>query len=60
MVFIDADFDDQWEQFDWVVKLTTLKGCVFLGDVVVSTLKNVQSAEDENSVLAKVGRMIGC
>jgi len=56
MVFIDADFDDQWEHFDWAVKLTRPRGCVFLDDVVVSMLKNGESAEDENSVLAKVGK----
>jgi len=56
LVFIDADFDDQWEHFDWAVKLTRRNGCVFLDDVVVSMLKNGESAEDENSVLAKVGK----
>jgi predicted O-methyltransferase YrrM len=29
IVFIDADFDDQWEHFDWAVKLTRPNGCVF-------------------------------
>jgi predicted O-methyltransferase YrrM len=56
MVFIDADFDDQWEQFDWAVKLTRPKGCVFLDDVVVSMLKNEQTAEGSDSILTKVGK----
>jgi predicted O-methyltransferase YrrM len=43
VAFVDADFDDQWEHFDWAVKLTQPKGCVFLDDVVVSMLKNEQS-----------------
>jgi predicted O-methyltransferase YrrM len=56
MVFIDADFDHQWTHFDWAVKLTRPKGCVFLDDVVVSMWKNGQAPEDEESVLAKVGK----
>jgi predicted O-methyltransferase YrrM len=55
MVFIDADFDDQGQHFDWAVKLTRPKGCVFLGDVVVSMLKDGQAAEGGDSVLTKVG-----
>jgi predicted O-methyltransferase YrrM len=55
MVFIDVDFDDQWEHFDWAVKLTRPKGCVFLDDVVVSMLKDGQAAEGGDSVLTKVG-----
>jgi predicted O-methyltransferase YrrM len=57
MVFIDADFDDQWEHFDWAVKLTRPKGCVFLDDVVVSILKDEQTAAEGNdSILTKVGK----
>jgi predicted O-methyltransferase YrrM len=56
MVFIDADFDDQWEHFDWAVKLTRPKGCVFLDDVVVSMLKNEETAEGSDSILTKVGK----
>jgi predicted O-methyltransferase YrrM len=55
MVFIDADFRDQWEQFDWAVKLTRPKGCVFLDDVVVSMLKNEHTGDGSKSVLTKVG-----
>jgi len=56
MVFIDADFDEQWEHFDWAVKLTRPKGCVFLDDVVVSMLKNEEIAEGSDSILTKVGK----
>ncbi|KAF2006800.1 S-adenosyl-L-methionine-dependent methyltransferase [Amniculicola lignicola CBS 123094] len=57
MVFIDADFDDQWEQFDWAVQLTRPNGCVFLDDVVASMFKDGH-VEDESSdsILAKIGR----
>jgi predicted O-methyltransferase YrrM len=56
MVFIDADFDDQWEHFDWAVKLTRPNGCVFLDDVVVSMLKNGQMAEGGDSILTQIGK----
>ncbi|KAE9362997.1 S-adenosyl-L-methionine-dependent methyltransferase [Stipitochalara longipes BDJ] len=56
MVFIDADFDDQWEHFDWAVKLTRPSGCVFLDDVVVSMMKNGETAEGSDSILTKVGK----
>ncbi|KUJ20270.1 S-adenosyl-L-methionine-dependent methyltransferase [Mollisia scopiformis] len=44
IVFIDADFDDQWEHFDWAVKLTRPNGCVFLDDV------------DSDSIITKIGK----
>lgn len=58
MVFIDADFDDQWEQFDWAVKLTRPKGCVFLDDVVASLIKDGHAGTDGSgdSILSKIGR----
>lgn len=56
MVFIDADFDNQWDQFDLAVKLTRPKGCVFLDDVVAAMWKNGQAPEDGDSILAKVGK----
>lgn len=56
MVFIDADFDDQWEQFDWAVKLTHPNGCVFLDDVVASMFKNGQVEAGSESILTKIGK----
>jgi predicted O-methyltransferase YrrM len=56
MVFIDADFVDMWEQFDWAVRLTRPGGCIFLDDVVVSMLKNGQLSEGSESVLTQVGK----
>ncbi|KAL7912253.1 S-adenosyl-L-methionine-dependent methyltransferase [Trichoderma velutinum] len=55
MVFIDADFDDQWEYFDWAVKLTRPNGCIFLDDVIPSMIKNGQE-EGGETILTKVGR----
>jgi predicted O-methyltransferase YrrM len=56
MVFIDADFKDQWEQFDWAVRLTRGGGCVFLDDVVASMFKNGEVEEGKESVITKIGR----
>ncbi|RKU41136.1 hypothetical protein DL546_000902 [Coniochaeta pulveracea] len=56
LVFIDADFDGQWELFDWAVKLTRVGGCVFLDDVVASMIKNGQTEEKSESILTKIGQ----
>lgn len=56
LVFIDADFDSQWELFDWAVKLTRVNGCVFLDDVVVSMIQDGHIEERSDSILTKIGR----
>ena len=56
MVFIDADFDGQWELFDWAVKLTRVNGCVFLEDVVASMMSDGLTDEKSESVMTKIGR----
>ncbi|KAL7949650.1 S-adenosyl-L-methionine-dependent methyltransferase [Trichoderma barbatum] len=56
MVFIDADFEDQWEHFDWAVKLTRPNGCIFLDDVIPSMIKNGQTEEGGETILTKIGR----
>jgi predicted O-methyltransferase YrrM len=55
MVFIDADFEDHWEHFDWAVKLTKVGGCVFLDDVVASMFKHGEVEEGKETVLTKIG-----
>ena len=56
LVFIDADFEDQLEQFDWAVKLTRPNGCILLDDVVASMFKNGQREADSDSILTKIGK----
>ncbi len=56
MVFIDADFADHWEHFDWAVKLTRPNGCIFFDDVIASMFKNGQAEIVEGSFLDKVGK----
>jgi len=56
MVFIDADFDDQLEQFDWAVKLTRPNGCVLLDDVIASMFKDGHVEDSSDSILTNIGR----
>lgn len=56
MAFIDADMNGLWELFDWAVKLTRVKGCVFLDDVVASMIKDGHTEEGSESILTKIGR----
>ncbi len=56
MVFIDADFDNQWEHFDWAVRLTRPNGCVFLDDVVVTLFKNGQTEDGTKSIVTMIGQ----
>lgn len=56
MVFIDAAFKDQWEHFDWAVKLTRTNGCIFLDDVIPTMIQNGQTKEGGETILTKIGR----
>ncbi|KAL4928038.1 O-methyltransferase [Aspergillus undulatus] len=56
LVFIDADFDDKLEQFNWAVKLTRPGGCIFLDDVVASMIKDGQTDETRESILTQIGK----
>lgn len=56
MVFIDAAFEDQWEHFDWAVKLTRPNGCIFLDDVIPTMIQNGQTKEGGETILTKIGR----
>lgn len=54
-VFIDADWDEQWEYFSWAVKLTREKGCIYVDNVVRELLEHENVGENE-SLVTKVGR----
>ncbi|KAH8898765.1 S-adenosyl-L-methionine-dependent methyltransferase [Thozetella sp. PMI_491] len=56
MVFIDAEFEDHWEQFDWAVKLTRPNGCIFLDDVVGAMFKHGYNGEETDSILTQIGK----
>lgn len=52
-VFIDADWDEQWEYFQWAVKLTRGNGCIYIDNVVRELL---ESGVERETLVAKVGR----
>lgn len=54
-VFIDADWDEQWEYFQWAVKLTRGSGCIYVDNVVRELLEHENVGENE-SLVTKVGR----
>jgi predicted O-methyltransferase YrrM len=58
MVFIDADFEDEWEHFDWAVKLTRPNGCIILDDVVAALILKGQHEEDYTgeTFMTRIGR----
>jgi predicted O-methyltransferase YrrM len=58
MVFIDADWGEQWEYFDWAVKLTRQKGCILVDNVIRTLLEEPASIEvgNESGLVAKVGK----
>jgi predicted O-methyltransferase YrrM len=55
LVFIDADWEEQWEYFQWAVKLTRLNGCICVDNVVRELLEHENVGENE-SLVTKVGR----
>jgi len=62
LVFIDAHFDDEWEHFDWAVKLTRPGGCIIVDDVVVALFykglvsENEGKGEGDSTFMDMIGR----
>jgi predicted O-methyltransferase YrrM len=54
-VFLDASWDEQWEYFEWAVKLTRPNGCIYVDNVVRELLEHENVGEGE-TLLTKVGR----
>ncbi|KAG0648025.1 O-methyltransferase [Hyphodiscus hymeniophilus] len=52
-VFIDADWDEQWDYFQWAVKLARGNGCIYIDNVVRELLEGESEGE---SLVTKVGR----
>lgn len=58
LVFVDADWDEQYEYFEWPVKLTRPGGAVYVDNVVRCMLEGETAGEGEDLV-SKVGKMKG-
>ncbi|EXL40146.1 hypothetical protein FOCG_17249 [Fusarium oxysporum f. sp. radicis-lycopersici 26381] len=56
LVFIDAEFEDHVEHFDWAVRLTRPGGCVFFDDVVPAMFKNGEVKPGADSILTHIGK----
>jgi predicted O-methyltransferase YrrM len=58
LVFIDADWGEQWEYFDWAVKMTRKKGCIYVDNVVREMVESglTDAGKGGESLVAKVGK----
>lgn len=55
-VFIDADWGEQWEYYQWAVELTRKNGLIYIDNVVRELLEsNPELDEGKGSLLAKIG-----
>jgi predicted O-methyltransferase YrrM len=54
-IFIDAAWSEQWDYFQWAMKLTRGNGCIYV-DNVVRELFEDESVFEGESLVTKVGR----
>ena len=57
LVFIDADWGEQFEYFQWAVKLTRFQGCIYVDNVIRELLESGNVEENKESLVTKVGKM---
>ena len=57
-VFIDASWDEQFESFQWAMKLTRPRGCIYV-DNVVRRLVETGDMQEGETMLTRVGREKG-
>jgi predicted O-methyltransferase YrrM len=55
LVFLDASWTEQWQYFEWAVKLTRPNGCIYVDNVIRELLEHENVGEGE-TLLTKVGR----
>ncbi|KAK1672181.1 O-methyltransferase [Colletotrichum godetiae] len=56
LVFCDASWGEQEKYFDWAVKLTRAKGCIYVDNVVWNILNQEKAKEGRESLLTHVGK----
>lgn len=54
-VFIDAAWEEQWQYFQWAVKLARGNGCIYVDNVVRELLESETVGEGDESLVTKVG-----
>lgn len=55
-IFIDAAWAEQWQYFQWAVKLARVNGCICVDNVIRELLESENVGEADESLLTKVGR----
>jgi len=55
-VFIDADWGEQWEYFEWATKLTRVGGAIYIDNVVREILEEEEDKTVEDWLVTKVGK----
>jgi len=55
LIFIDAAWDQQWDYFQWAVKLARGNGCIYVDNVVREMLESENVGEGE-TLVSKVGK----
>ncbi|OAA38455.1 O-methyltransferase, family 3 [Beauveria brongniartii RCEF 3172] len=55
MVFIDADWGQHADYFDWAVKLTRKNGCIFIDNVVQEIMTCHHGSVGEGTLVERVG-----
>lgn len=58
MVFIDADWGEQWEYFDWAVKATRHRGCIYVDNVARQMREEIVEGRSSgsDSLVARIGK----
>ena len=55
-VFVDADWDEQWEYFSAAIDITKKGGCICVDNVVAQLLESGAIFKKEPELIAKVGK----
>ena len=55
-IFIDAAWAEQWQYFQWAVKLAKVNGCIYVDNVIRELLESETLGEGKESLVTKVGR----
>ena len=55
-IFIDAAWEEQWQYFQWAIKLARGNGCIYVDNVIRELLESETVGEGDESLVTKVGR----
>ena len=55
-IFIDAAWEEQWQYFQWAIKLARSNGCIYVDNVIRELMESETVGEGDESLVTKVGR----